>query len=216
MKTDAEIKRDITGELAWDPEINAEHVGVSVGDGVATISGHVDTHAERHAILRAVQRIPDVKACALELDVRLAPGHQRNDTDIARDAEHALRCNAAIPADAIALTVDQGCVVLRGEVEWQFQRRAAETAIRPLIGVVSVSNEIALRPRANETAISTRIEKALTRQAIRESRRIRVSVDGGTVRLTGNVHSWQEREAAQGVAWKAPGVRAVIDELTVG
>ncbi len=216
MKTDSDLKRDVTAELAWDPAVKANAIGVAVKNGVVTLTGHLETFAEKHAAARAVRRVADVKAIALELDVKLAPDHKRSDTDIATSAEYALKWNTLVPAEAITLTVDHGWVTLRGEVEWDFQRRGVEKAIRPLMGVVGIGNEIALRVKPQAGNLSRKIEEALTRQAIREAQRINVSVDGTTVKLIGNVHSWQERDAAQGVAWTAPGVRAVINELTVG
>ena len=216
MRTDADLKRDVTAELAWDPAIDSTAIGVAVKDGVVTLIGHIETFAQKHAAARAVRRIADVKAIALELDVKLAPDHKRSDTDIATSAEHALKWNTLVPADAIRLTVDHGWVTLRGEVDWDFQRRTVEKAIRPLMGVVGISNEIALRARPQAANVSRKIEEALTRQAIREAQHIQVQVDGSTVKLTGKVHSWQEREAAQGVAWTAPGVRSVVNELSVG
>ena len=216
MRTDADLKRDVMAELAWDPTLDANAIGVAVKDGVVTLTGHIQTFAEKYAAARAVRRLADVKAIALELDVRLAPNHKRSDTDIATSAEHALKWNTLVPADKIKLTVDQGWVTLRGEVEWDYQRRAAEKAIRPLMGVIGVGNEVTLHVRPQAADLSRKIEDALTRQAIREAKRIQVSVDGSTVKLTGNVHSWQERDAAQGVAWTAPGVRAVVNELNVG
>lgn len=216
MKTDADLKRDVMAELAWDPTVTSTAIGVAVKDGVVTLTGHLDTFAEKHAVARAVRRVAHVKAIALELDVKLSPDHQRSDTDVATSAEHALKWNTLVPVDAIRMTVDHGWVTLRGEVEWDYQRRAAEKAIHPLMGVVGITNDLALRARPQVANLSRKIEEALTRQAIREARHIQVNVDGGTVKLTGRVHSWQERDAAQGVAWTAPGVRAVINELVVG
>lgn len=216
MKTDADLKRDVTDELAWDPAVDSTAVGVAVKDGVVTLTGHIDTFAQKHAVARAVRRVTGVKAIAIELDVKLAPGHQRSDTEIAQSAEHALKWNTLVPVDKVRLVVDHGWVTLRGEVDWEFQRRTIEKAIRPLMGVVGLSNEITLRVRPVAANVSQRIEQALTRQAIREAKHIHVGVDGTTVKLTGTVHSWQERDAAQGVAWTAPGVRAVINELNVG
>ena len=216
MRTDADLKRDVTAELAWDPAVESTAIGVAVKDGVVTLTGHIDTFAQKHAAARAVRRVADVKAIALELDVKLAPDHKRSDTDIAASAEHALKWNTLVPSDKIRLTVDHGWVTLRGEVDWEFQRRTVERAIRPLMGVVGISNEITLRVRPLAANVSRKIEEALTRQAVREAKHIHVSVDGSTVKLAGKVHSWQERDAAQGVAWAAPGVRAVINELSVG
>ena len=156
-----------------------------------------------------------VKAIALELDVKLSPDHKRSDTDIAAGGEEALKWNTVVPLQAIRLTVDHGWVTLQGEVEWDYQRRSVEKAIRPLMGVVGISNEITLRARPEAIDLSRKIQEALTRQALREAKQIQVDVDGTTVKLSGKVNSWQEREAVQGVAWAAPGVHAVINELHV-
>lgn len=215
MKTDADLKRDVVAELNWDPAVNATAIGVAVSGGVVTLTGHLGTYAEKLAASRAVQRVAGVKAIALELDVTLSPDHRRSDTDIATSIENAIRWNTVVPVDALRVTVDHGWVTLKGDVDWDYQRRGVEKAIRPLMGVVGISNEISLRARVKAQDVSRKIEEALTRQAIREAKHIQVAVDGTTVKLTGAVHSWQERTAAQGVAWSAPGVRAVINELRV-
>jgi osmotically-inducible protein OsmY len=205
----------VVAELNWEPAVNATAIGVGVKDGVVTLTGHIDTYAEKEAALRAVRRLQGIKAIALELDVKLSPQHQRSDTDIAASAQTALKWNTSVPVDAIRLTVDHGWVTLQGEVEWDFQRRSAENAIRPLVGVVGITDEIKLRVKPQAADVAKKIEEALARQALRESKQIQISVDGSTVKLTGAVHSWHEREAVQGVAWAAPGVRAVINELTI-
>jgi osmotically-inducible protein OsmY len=214
VKTDADLKRDVVAELAWDPAVKSTTVGVAVKDGVVTLTGHLDTFAEKHAASRAAQRVAGVKAIALEFDVKLAPDHRRSDTDIAASAESALKWNTLVP-DAVQMTVDHGWVSLKGEVEWDYQRRSVEKAIRPLTGVVGISNEIKLRARPQSADLSRKIEEALKRQVIREARQIHVTVNGTEVKLTGTVHSWHELEAAQGVAWSAPGVTSVINELQV-
>lgn len=216
MKTDNDLKRDVTAELAWDPAVKATAIGVAVKDGVVTLTGHLETFAEKHAAERALRRVVGVKAIALELDVKLSPDHKRSDTDIAAGAGEALKWNTLVPSEDIRLTVDHGWVTLQGEAEWDYQRRGAETAIRPLMGVVGISNEIALRAKPKAADLSRKIEDALTRQALSEAKQIQVAVDGTTVTLSGKVHSWHECEAVQSVAWAAPGVHAVINELRVG
>ena len=216
MKTDADLKKDVTAELAWDPTVKATAIGVAVKDGVVTLTGHLETFADKHAAARALRRVAGVKAIALELDVKLSFDHKRSDTDIAAGAEEALKWNTLIPIEGIRLTVDHGWVTLQGEVEWDYQRHSAEKAIRPLMGVMGISNEVTLRTRPKAANLSHRIEEALTRQALREAKHIQVDVDGTTVKLSGTVYSWQERDAAQGVAWSAPGVHTVINELWVG
>jgi osmotically-inducible protein OsmY len=216
VKTDWQLKRDVMDELAWDPAISANAIGVAVKDGVVTVSGHLDTFAEKVAVQRAVRRVTGVRAIAIELDVKLAPQHKRSDTEIAAAAEHALRWNTMIPAAKVRVTVEQGWVQLNGEVEWDYQRQAAFKAVRSLTGVVGVSNEITLGQRTTPADLAQRIQDALERQALREANRVQVTVADGTVTLQGNVHSSQERDAVQGAAWSAPGVRSVVNQLTLG
>ena len=216
MKTDSELKKDVLAELEWDPEIGATSIGVGVKDGVVTVSGHLDTYAEKFAIERALRRIDGVRASAREGDVTLSPQHRRSDSELAAAAAQALKWQARVPADRLRVTVEHGWIHLAGEVDWEFQRRSAEKALRPLMGVVGVSNEIALAAKALPTDLSSRISEALQRQALREARRVDVSVDGAKVTLRGTVHSWQERDAVQGAVWAAPGVRTVVNEIHVG
>jgi len=216
MKTDADLKKDVSAELAWDPAINETAIGVAVKGGVVTLSGHLDTFGEKFAVERALRRVEGVKAIALELDVRLAPQHKRSDTEIADAAKAVLGSLTGVPVEKIRLTVENGWVQLAGEVEWDYQRRGVEAQLRHMLGVVGVSNGITLKHRVTPADLAKRIEEALDRQAHREARKIEIAVDGDTVTLSGRVHSWQERDAVQGAAWSAPGVRAVINEVRIG
>jgi len=215
MKTDAQLKADINAELEWDPSIHAANVGVAVKEGVVTLTGHLETYAEKYAIERAVQRVEGVQAVAIELDVKLDPGHKRSDADIAAAAESALQWHSLVPEDRIKVMVERGWVTLTGEVDWEFQRASAEKAVRPLTGVVGLSNGITLKLKAAPGNISTRIRDALARQAEREAKGIEVTISGSVVTLRGRVHSWAERAAAQGAAWSAPGITQVINQLSV-
>lgn len=216
MKTDAQLKMDVESELDWDPAINAANVGVAVKAGIVSLTGHIDTYAEKHAIERAVQRVAGVKACAVELDVKLAPGHVRSDADIAAMANSALQWHALIPDGRVHVKVEKGWVTLSGTLDWDYQRISAEKAIRPLIGVIGISNAITLKPRITPGNISSRIRDALTRHADREARNIEVKIKDSTVTLQGQVDSWPERAAVQGAAWSAPGISSVVNEIKVG
>ena len=196
MKTDAQLKTDVAAELEWDPSINATNVGVAVKNGVVTLAGHLDTYAEKFAIERALQRVLGVRAIAMELDVKLAPGHVRSDSEIAAAAEAAFKWHALIPAERIRVKVEKGWVTLTG--------------------VVAVTDAITLKHYVAPANITNRIRDALTRQAEREAKNIEVDVSGTTVTLRGTVHSWAERSAAQGAAWAAPGITQVVNELAVG
>jgi len=215
MKTDARLKKDVCAELDWDPSINASQVGVVVKDGIVTLTGHLDTYAEKHAIERAVQRVRGVQAIAVELDVKLDPGHRRSDADIAAAAQSAFKWHALIPLDRIQVQVEKGWVTLSGELDWEYQRREAEKAVRSLTGVVGVSNAIKLKPRVTPANLAQRIREALARHAEHESKHIEVGVEGGVVTLRGYVDSWAERAAAAGATWSAPGVSGVVNEIRV-
>jgi osmotically-inducible protein OsmY len=215
MKTDAQLKKDVSAEFEWDPSINASHVGVAVDNGVVTLTGHLNTFAEKYAIERAVQRVQGVKAIAVELDVKLEPGHKRSDSEIATAVQSALLWHALIPAERLQVKVDKGWVTLNGELDWEYQRGSAERAVRNLTGVVGVSNAITLKPSVTPGNVTNRIRDALTRHAEREAKHIEVMTSGSTVTLHGMVDSWAERNTVIGAAWSAPGVSSVVDELKV-
>ena len=214
MKTDAELKKDVIDELSWDPAVVSTAIGVAVKDGIVTVSGHLDTYAQRFAVERALQRVHGVKAIALELDVKLSPQHKRSDTEIAEAVEQTLK-RTTLSADRVWLTVEGGFVTLHGELDWEYERQSVERAIRPLLGVVGISNQITLKPRPVPTDITDRIASALQRQALHEAKRIQIEVDGSTVTLHGQVHSWRDRNAVQAAAWAAQGVQSVNNELRV-
>lgn len=216
MKTDVQLKKDVQAELDWDVSVNATEIGVAVKDGVVTLTGHLDTYAEKLAVEKAVQRVQGVRAMAIELDIRLAPGHQRSDSEIAAAAEMAFKWNSHVPAERIMVKVEKGWVTLSGEVDWDYQRSEAESAVRPLTGVRGISNNIVLKVKAAPSDVTRRIRDALARQASRETDAISVHVTGSTVTLRGSVNSWADRSAAQVAAWSAPGVTSVINELRVG
>jgi len=215
MKTDAQIKADVTAELAWDPSIHATAVGVVVKDGLVTLTGHLDSLAEKHAVERAVRRVSGVRGIAVELEVKPAGEHRRGDAEIAKAALAALRWHSWVPEEHVKVEVEDGWVTLSGEVDWRYQATSAEQCVRPLTGVRGVTNNIGVKPRVSEKDISEEITAALTRHAQREASHIGVEVDGGVVTLKGQVHSLPEHEAALGAAWATRGVSRVVDKLEI-
>jgi osmotically-inducible protein OsmY len=215
MKTDAQLKADVTSELAWDPSINSPGIGVTVKDGVVTLTGHLDSLAQKHAVERATRRVSGVRGIAVELDVKLSAEHKRTDSEIAGAVLAALRWHAWIPEEHVKVEVEDGWVTLSGELDWRYQATSAEQCIRPLTGVRGLTNNITVKPRVSGKDISAEIGAALTRQAQREASQISIEVDGGVVTLKGNVHSLPEHEAALGAAWATRGVSRVVDKLAV-
>jgi osmotically-inducible protein OsmY len=147
--------------------------------------------------------------------VKLDPGHKRSDSEIANAIESALQWHTLVPAERIQVKVEKGWVTLKGEVDWEYQRLNAEKAVRPLTGVVGISNAITLKPSVTPAKVVDRIRDALARHAEREAKHIEVMVSGSAVTLRGNVDSWADRNAAFGAAWSAPGVSSVVNDIRV-
>jgi osmotically-inducible protein OsmY len=216
-RTDEEIQRDVLAELGWEPRVQPNEIGVLVRDGVVTLRGWVDNYAKKWSAERAAHRVSRVRAIANDIEVRLPDSAERTDPEIASAADRALEWDAFVPLAEIEVTVSNGWVVLRGEVEWEYQRRAAEQAVRRLSGVRGLTNGLTVRP-LDEPApeeISGRIRSALLRSVETDAARIDVELRGEAVVLTGTVRSWLEREEAERVAWSAPGVTDVDNHITV-
>jgi osmotically-inducible protein OsmY len=215
MKTDTQLQQDVIAELKWEPSVHAAQIGVLVKDGVVTLEGEVGNYAEKWHAERAAQRVAGVQALAVGLTVKLSNLGQRTDSDIARSAQTVLSWISGFPTDQIKIMVENGWLTLSGEVEWQYQKEAAADSLRYLVGVIGVSDQIALKARASSMAVKADIEAALKRRAQAESQDIEVSVNEGEVTLTGTVHSWAERELARHSAWGTPGVREVVDKMAL-
>jgi osmotically-inducible protein OsmY len=216
MSNDNHLQRAVQAELNWEPGITAAHIGVAAEDGVVTLTGHVDTFAEKHAAEVAALRVRGVKAVAEEIEIRLRPETQRTDDEIAAAAVERLAWDVSVPPDAVRVAVESGWITLSGEVEWHYQKAAAEEDMRRLFGVVGVTSRVAIKSKIQTSNISDDIMHALHRSWFFDPKTINVtSVGDGTVRLTGTVHSSHERQVAAAAAWAAPGVTEVENDITV-
>jgi osmotically-inducible protein OsmY len=214
-RTDEQIQRDVLEELKWDARIRPNEIGVAVKEGIVTLTGWVDSHLKKIAAEEAAYRVRGVKAVVNDIEVRLPSSSERTDADLAKAVLNALRWEAAIPTDKLQVTVSQGWVTLRGEVEYDFQRREAERAVGRLAGVKGVSNLIVVKPRVSPSDLKQNIEKALIRNAETDAQHITVEVQGSKVILRGTVRSYAEKQAAEDTAWSAPGVSEVDNRIVV-
>jgi osmotically-inducible protein OsmY len=212
---DSTIKQNVTDELAWRPDIDASNIGVSVKDGVVTLSGFVRSYAEKWSAEAAVKRVAGVHGIAEELEVRFSESIGAEDDEIARRALSAISWHSVIPKDTVTVSVESGWVTLSGTLDWQYQKTAATDAVRNLYGVKGVTNNILLKESPTPSDVKKRIEAAFKRNADLESESIKVNVVAGTVTLDGSVDSWSARERAEDAAWAAPGVQQVNDMLVV-
>jgi osmotically-inducible protein OsmY len=215
MKSDSEIERDVKEELKWDPDLYADDIAISVKNGVVTLAGFTPSYTDRLEAEKAAKRVAGVHAVANDIEVRLPAIDQRPDPDIARDAVAALKAELPISHDRIKVIVKDGWITLEGAVEWQYQKTAADSAVRKVKGVKGVTNVITVKPKVQPSDLKRKIQEAFKRSAEVDADRITVEASGSEVILKGTVRSWIEREEAERVAWSAPGVTKVEDRIVV-
>jgi osmotically-inducible protein OsmY len=216
-RTDEQIQRDVLDEFAWDARVQPNEIGVTVKDGVVALTGWVDNYGKKWTAERTAHRVNGVRAVANDIEVRLPSSAERTDADVAGAATRALEWDAFVPIERLDVTVARGWVTIKGEVEWEYQRRSAERAVRRLSGVRGVTNLVTVKPRIQPTAQDLRqqIEDALVRNAETDAEQVNVDVESDKIILRGSVHSWVEKQEAERVAWSAPGVTSVDNRIAV-
>lgn len=215
MKTNADLQRDVQDAIKWEPLLNAAEIGVIAKDGVVTLTGTVDSYAKKLEAETAAKSVVGVKAVVEKIDVRFSDSFVKSDTDIANDAVKALKSTSDLPADKIKITVENGWATLEGEVPWYFQKEAARNAVGNLLGVKGVTNNIKITPTFQDAVEQRAIEHALARNWAVDNEEIHVHVSGSSVKLDGVVHSFYQKDEAARIAWNAPGVLAVDNELVI-
>lgn len=215
MKTNEELQKDVQDAIKWEPLLNAAEVGVTVKDGVVTLSGTVDTFAKKEEAEKATKKVAGVKAVVEEIQVKSFNTSKKNDEEIATEVLNALKYSWQIPHDKVQVKVENGWVTLFGELDWNFQKEAARTATANLPDVKWVTNNISIKSEIAANVEKTDVENALKRNWTLEDKNIIVSVFDNKVTLSGTVHSWYQKDEASRIAWNAPGITNVDNKLTV-
>jgi osmotically-inducible protein OsmY len=215
VQKDLNLKHDVEAELEWDPGVDARKIGVTAAGGVVTLTGHVHSYAEKWSAERIAKRVHGVRGVANDVEVRLSSDDHLDDDDIVESALAALRWNFTVPKDRIRVLVTKGFLTLEGDVDWQYQKRAAEDAVRNQRGVRGISNQIMVKAHVYAGDVKTKIEAALKRSAEVDSKNVIVETSDGSVTLRGKVRSWAEHDDALSAAWAAPGVTKVVDHLSI-
>lgn len=212
---DKQLQQAVSDELAWEPSVTSEHIGVTARAGIITLSGHVPSYWEKRAAQAAATRVKGVKAVAEEIEVRLFGSNVWADDRIAERAVQNLASDGAVQNDRVRLTVEKGWITLSGEVDWNYQKTAADHAVHRIIGVLGVTNDITIKPHVAAYQVREKIEKALKRVASFEAENLSINTDGGTVTLAGKLENSYERELAENAAWSVPGVTQVQDKISL-
>jgi osmotically-inducible protein OsmY len=215
MRTDLQLKKDVEDELEFDPAVTASDIGVSVKDGVVTLTGFVPNFWEKRAAERAAKRVEGVRAIANDIEVRLASESKRSDPEIARSIMQSLEWKSWLPKDRIKVIVEDGWVTLEGQVDWHWQKDAIYHDIRYVTGVKGVTNLISVRPTVRASEVKQKITNALVRNAELDADQVKVETTDGKVILKGKVHSFAERRQAELAAWSAPGVAEVENDIAI-
>jgi len=215
MTKDRQLQERVLTALEFEPSVDATAIGVTVHDGVVTLRGAVPTYFQKTTAERVVAHVFGVRALANDIEVLPAPDARRSDPAIAEAAANALKWDSAVPAGRVQVALRDGWITLTGQVDWRYQRDAAEYALRRLYGVKGITNSIAVKPRVHTEDVKAKIEGALKRSAELDAQGIHVEAHDGRVVLTGSVRSLSERKQAEWAAWSTAGVNLVDDRLAI-
>ena len=213
MKNDLEIQQDVIHQLSWEPFLKASDIGVTVKNGIVTLTGEVDSYYKKISAEKAARKVAGVRAIAEDIQLRVSPSFIKTDAELAESVLNALKWHSAVDEEKLKIKVEDGVVTLDGEVEWEFQRTSAKNAVSNLLGVRNVISNIVLKPKLTVTDIKSKISSAFHRTATIDAQKIEVEIQGNKAILRGKVRSYAEKDDAESAAWSAPGIAYVDNKL---
>jgi len=215
MKNNEALLKDVQDAIKWQPLLNAAEIGVTAKDGVVSLSGVVDTYAKKTEAEDAAKNVAGVTALVENIEVRYPSSFSKTNAEIANEVLAELKARWDVPQDKVNVKVEAGWITLSGEVSWNYQKEAAKDAIKSLMGIIGVANNITIKSESMESVNKAEIESALKRHWSAYDDDIRVQASGHKATLTGTVYSLYEKEEAGRIAWNAPGVWSVDNQLFV-
>jgi osmotically-inducible protein OsmY len=215
MKKNEDLQRDVQEAIKWEPLLHAAEIGVIAQDGIVTLTGVVDSFAKKTEAEHAAKTVKGVKAIVEKIEVDYGNLGKKKDVELAQEVIESFKWDWAIPSDKIKVTVEKGWVTLEGEVNWNYQREAAKKAVNGVLGAKGVTNSIQIKAERQDAVEKKAIENALARNSVLDAHLIKVKVAGNHVTLNGEVHSLYQKEEAGRIAWNAPGVWVLDNELVI-
>ena len=215
MKSNEALQKDVQDAIKWEPLLNAAEIGVTVKDGIVTLTGTVNTYAKKLQAEDAVKKTAGVKALVENLQVHFDCETKKSDSEIATEVLNALRWNWEVTNDKMYVKVEDGWVTLEGELQWNFQKEAAKNSVNNLKCIKGITNNITIKTDKKDLIEKKDIERALEVNWSINERNIIVTVEGSNVRLSGSVESLYEKDEAGRIAWNAPGVWTVENNLVI-
>ena len=215
MKTNEELQTDVQNAIKWEPLLYAAEIGVTVKDGIVSLTGEVDSYAKKIEAENAAKKVIGVKALVEKIEVKFPDAWKKTNAEIAKEVLDALKASYSIPNDTVTVKVEDGWVTLEGQLSWNYQREAAKHAVNYLTGVKGVSNNITIKSDIHDAIEKKDVENAIGRSWSVDDLDISVAVSGTTVTLSGTVSSWYQKEEAGRIAWNTPGIWHVKNELLV-
>ena len=214
MKTNQDLQKDVQDALRWEPLLHAAEIGVIAQEGIITLTGTVDSYAKKSEAEDAAKNVIGVKVVIEQIDIRFINDVEKSDHEIASEVLSALAASW-VPAEKLKIKVEHGLVTLEGTLHWNFQKQAAKKSIKNIIGVTGIKNNIVIKAETHDEVEKRLIENALKLNWSMDDQDVRVTVSGKIVTLNGVVNSYYQKDEAERIAWKAPGVGSVVNELAI-